>query len=681
MKRAPMLRVAVALATGIVLSELMPNVTGAWVWWMLGVSALLTTAAYCMHGKCGDWLFVVPLWITLTMAGWQLALLRVPQDPFAVEPGRCTLQVRLEDTPHPTARSMKVRAAVETYHDSTGWHTTRGDIMLFLQPCQATTPLAYGQRLWVRTRPQRPNGEQNPYQFDYRRYLRHKGILWQCYVDSTAWHRCPQADGGWSLIAWSKALQRSMVARLQATSLTPSQKGLAEALLLGWRDDLAEETVTQFRDVGIAHLLCVSGLHVGIVAWLAGWLLLPLGWRPRGRAVRGVFQIAIVWLFVMITGMAPSTLRAGAMFSLLIVGGLVSLRGLGMNNLCTSAVILLLAQPGMLFDVGFQLSYAAVASILLLNPPLQGLIQFPENRKCLWWLPRKIWLLACLSTAAQLGTLPLVLYYFHKFSTWFLIANLTLVPCAGVLLMTVLGVVTLQFWPWACSFLTHILHWELSATDGFTRWVGSLPYAMMDNLYCDLPLALMTAACVLLLTVGLQDRRRWACPAVLTVLIAITLYMRMVDWRAEQQREVMVYAAGRHWAVEYFCGRESYLLADSAVVANPSTISIQRDKLIAHRRIQRTTLLPVDRPFADSHCAVENHVARMGGNTLLVIDRSNARRYNRKRPTAKGAKPKVDIVLVAPGTWVDSSRLAAMVDCDTLVHYPQTGFSLSSGEN
>lgn len=584
-----------------------------------------------------------------------------------------TLVLRLVDTPHPSTRSLRVPAEVEAYTDSTGSHTTRGRVMLFLQPSARADSLRYGDRLYVRTRPSLPNGEDNPHQFDYRRHLRHKGILWQCWADSTAWAVDRAAAPPRGLKAWSKGLQLRLVDRLHHTGLTPSQQGIAEALLLGWRDDLDPATVRQFRDAGITHLLCVSGLHVGIVAWLAGLLLLPLGMRRWARTLRGTVQVGVVWLFVCITGMAPSTLRAGVMFTLLLLGDLGNRRGMGLNNLCTSATLLLLVRPGLLFDIGFQLSYTAVLGIMLLMRPLQRLLPIPEHGIG-WWLPRKVWEFVCLTTAAQLSVLPLTLYHFHQFPVWFLVANLTVVPFAGMLLGTVIAVVLTGWWPALCGAATALLRLELEGIDALTRWVGTLPCAMLTGLYCDLTLALILAAALLTTAYGLHARRRWTLPAVLALLLAAGGYSTAVDLRAERQESVVVYAAGRHWATEYLCGRESYLVADSTVAANPAAIAYQRDNLLVHRRISHTTIIPIGAHWSDSRCAVAGHAAQLGAVRLMVVDRSNSRPFSRYAPLPQpGAtpKPRCDILLVAPDCRADSAHLAIAYDYGIFVHRPQ----------
>ena len=671
LNKAPMLRAAVGLLAGILLAEYVPGVP-QWVLWAgLSVGVALMAVGLWRHGKRGSWLFPAALWAAMVLAGWLTALLHTPADPFPEDIGRTTLVVRLADTPHPTARSLKVPAEVEAYSDSTGFHATRGSIMLFLQPSAHADSLRYGDRICLRSRPSRPNDEQNPHQFDYRRYLRHRSILWQCYADSSAWIPDRQAAPAKGLKAWSKALQMRLVKRLRHSDLTPAQQGIAEALLLGWRDDLDPTTYRQFRDAGIAHLLCVSGLHVGIVAWLAGLLLLPLGMRRWARTLRGTVQMAILWLFVCITGMAPSTLRAGVMFSLLLLGDIGGRRGTGFNNLCTSAVLLLLVRPGLLFDLGFQLSYSAVVGIRLLMRPMERLLPIPDHGFA-WWLPRKAWGYICLSTSAQLGTLPLVLYYFHQFPTWFLVANVTVVPFAALLLGTVMAVVFTAWWPALCGGVTALLRWELTGIDALTRWIGGLPHATFSDIYCDLPMALGLAATLLVVAYGLHSRHRWTLPAILLLLIAIEFHAAAVDRRAERQQTVVVYAAGRHWAAEYLCGRESYLVGDSDVTADPAVIGYQRDNLLVHRRIRHTVVLPVGTRWSDSRCAVHGHAVQFGTTRLMVVDSTNHRPFNRYAPLpAPDDKPRCDILVVAPACWADSAHLAATFDYGTLVRHPR----------
>ena len=491
MARTPMLRLALAVVVGILLAEYTPVSPLVWLCSAVGLCVLLLVVEARVRHTFRKALFPVLLWLIWIGIGAVLPLLHASVDPFPTAVN--TFTVRLCDTPRTTPKCYKSVAEVLTVNDS----PAKGKVLLYIRQDSASALLRYGDCLTIDAHPQHPRNWNND--FDYRRYLRRKGILWQCYVPSDRW-QLSFHDNHFTLRAWSKGIQLRMVKRIRRTELTPSQQGIAEALLLGWRDDVDEATQQQFRDAGITHLLCVSGLHVGIVAWLAGAALFFLGRKRWQRIVKGTVQIGVVWLFVLLTGMAPSTLRAGVMFSLLLVEGMLQRQPNSLNNLCTSMWLLLLIMPMLLFDVGFQLSYAAVAGIVLWNRPLQQLL--PVSHQWYLWLPQKAWQLVCLSTAAQLATLPLVLYHFHQFPLYFLIANLTVVPFAGVLLATVL-LMLLMGGGWATTLLSH----ELVAVDRLTRWISSLPHAMHTDIYCDLPVALLITALLLVLTLLLYTRR------------------------------------------------------------------------------------------------------------------------------------------------------------------------------
>lgn len=490
--RTPMLRLALAVVIGILLAEYLSVPSLVWLCVAVGGCVLLLVVEASVRHALPRAFFPVFLWIIWIGIGALLPTLHAPADPFpsAVD----IFTVRLCDTPRPTPKCYKSVAEVT----SVDGHPSHGKVLLYIRQDSASACLRYGDYLSIAAHPQPPRNWKSD--FDYRRYLHRKGILWQCYVPSDCWQTLAH-DSTFSLLGWSKGIQLRMVGRIRQSNLTLRQQGIAEALLLGWRDDVDEATRQQFRDAGVAHLLCVSGLHVGIVAWMVGASLFFLGRKRWQRVVKGIVQIGVVWLFVLLTGMAPSTLRAGVMFSLLIVGGMLQRQPNSLNNLCTSMLLLLLIKPMLLFDVGFQLSYAAVAGIILLNRPLQQLL--PHSSKWYLWLPQKGWQLLCLSTSAQVATLPLVLYHFHQFPTYFLIANLTVVPFAGVLLASVL-LMLLVGGGWATS----LLHYELIGVDRLTSWVSSLPHAMLIDIYCDLPIALLITALISVLTLLLYTYRK-----------------------------------------------------------------------------------------------------------------------------------------------------------------------------
>lgn len=514
---APMLRIALAVCLGIVIgNELAPMRI-----WVTGCAVLLglTLMVLAMPLRRSNIPFRVALWFTFTSMGILLFTIRQPVDPFPPQENglMADMSVTLTDTPVSTPKCYKVAASI----DSLNGHATRGNVMLFVRQDNTSQSLAYGDKLRIQARLERPSESIGDDNFNYRQYLYRRGITWQCYVPSHSWSRLASKQSN-TLKGYAKQLQLKLVNRIQNMPLTPSQQGIAEALVLGWKSDLDEITKQQYRQAGIMHLLCVSGLHVGLVAMIIGCGLFFVGRLRWQRLLKGSIQLACIWGFVLISGMSAATLRAGVMFSLILVGDMIERSSNTLNNLATSALLLVFINPMALFDVGFQLSYTAVLGIALWHKPLVGLIPQLHSYHISWCLLpiSKIWSWTCLSTSAQLAVLPLTLFYFHQFPLYFLVANLTVVPFAGVMLVSVMGMTASG----GNGALVGLVSQELDAVDGITSWISTLPHAMVDNIYFDLPMALMLSAALGLFSLFLRQRRYWALPAAIACLILLVLH-------------------------------------------------------------------------------------------------------------------------------------------------------------
>ena len=205
---------------------------------------------------------------------------------------------------------------------------------------------------------------------------------------------------------------------------------LLKALLTGDRSKLSRDTVRVFRESGGAHLLALSGLHIGILYLFLSRLLWPLGNSPAARLVRYVLTVLTAGLFTLVTGASPSIVRAFLFIFLNETARLSNRPKNALQVLSTALLIQLVLNPSAIASVGFQLSYLAMAGIFLLYPRLEA-----------WWPKgpridplRKVWQAAVLSISCQAFTGPLAWYRFHTFPTYFLITNLLAMPVTTLLM-------------------------------------------------------------------------------------------------------------------------------------------------------------------------------------------------------------------------------------------------------
>ena len=206
-----------------------------------------------------------------------------------------------------------------------------------------------------------------------------------------------------------------------------------------------------------------------------------------------VTVLVVLWLFTLIAGAVPSIVRSAVMFSFIVLGECLRRKGNIYNTLAVSALCLLIYNPFYLWDVGFQLSYAAVLSIVVFMKPVYNLLYF-ENR-----ILNKIWMLAATTIAAQIFTLPIVLFYFHQFPLLFLVTNLLVVPLSSIALFIEIVVVAVAGWTWLATITGKLAYWLLWFMNSFIQHVEKLPFASWQNIKTDVFQAIILYIIILLL--------------------------------------------------------------------------------------------------------------------------------------------------------------------------------------
>jgi competence protein ComEC len=232
------------------------------------------------------------------------------------------------------------------------------------------------------------------------------------------------------IMAIAEQSQQRLVEKIDRLSLTDGEKSVLAALTVGYKKALPREVRKRFAVSGVAHILSVSGFHVA-VAYSFVSLLLGLLFPRRFplRILRWAVTVGAVWVFVAVSGMAAASIRAGCMLTVYLTGKyLVRRRTDSYNTLAATAFFMLACHPAYLFDIGFQLSFIAVFSILYLQPPLRDLIDVKNP------LLAKPWGWVTVSIAAQVGTAFLCAYYFGYFSLTFLFTNVPVILFASLLI-------------------------------------------------------------------------------------------------------------------------------------------------------------------------------------------------------------------------------------------------------
>lgn len=568
LNEAPLLRWLPPFAGGIAIGLALPaTLPGAWAVPVLGWALLFVLHRWKMPYRHRVWFGIVG-WLVLLVTGWQLvdftdhrqsSLALLPNE---TSPALYVAQVLEPTAPSASGKSQRARVRVLGRMDNdSAFLSGKAQAMLWFAVDSGRAAPQVGDRVLFRAQLGPPKPPQNPGEFDYGRYLALQQIYLSSWVAQDAWQvLAHEPPGGVQALAWRLRARFARV--LHEHMPAPREEAVAAALIFGEKRGIDDDLKQAYADTGAMHLLAVSGMHVGLLAALLGAMLKPLQhWRRRGIILQALILLAVVWLFAFVTGLSGSVLRAAAMFSLLQAGTLLRREASPYNLLAGSAFVLLAWEPRLLADAGAQLSYTAVAGIFLFYKPI--LERWIPRNKILW----AAWQLTAVSLAAQLGTLPLSLWYFHQFPLYFLLSGWVGVPLSTLALPIGLALFGLAEVPYLSDGLGWALHACVWLMNESMAWMSRLPGA-------TLPASVGVYELVALYA-GLLAFARWLYgrqkPWLVGAMACLTLAAAVRCARLlplGQQRISIVYALRNGHAALFVHGHHAVCRSDSAARNN-----------------------------------------------------------------------------------------------------------------
>jgi competence protein ComEC len=394
-----------------------------------------------------------------------------------------TIRCRVVDEPHVSEGKTKLLVEILSVENEVDSTSAEGKAYVTIYPDKRKneTPvlIPYGSELSFSSIIQSPSAERNPGEFSYQQYLALNNIYASVSIRgysnvTVSAERHPNLFFEYIIFP-----SKTFVVRTIRTVMDGDEANFLIGLLLGDRTDLSDEIKTAFMNTGTIHVLAVSGSHVVLVAEI---IVMVVGLLRFSRRPKIILVMAMLIYYMYLTGATPSVVRATIMMIVLYLGKLFEERTDIYNVLGVSAIVILLVDPKQLFDVGFQLSFSAVFSIVYFYPKLNALVKnIPEpleEFKLMQWL----WQLFAVSLAAQIGTLPFTAYYFGRVSIVSLFANLVVVPLVGVVVTVglsgaLLGIVSM----WIASCFSEVNELIAVVTLNFVKWAEQVPYAVVDT--------------------------------------------------------------------------------------------------------------------------------------------------------------------------------------------------------
>ncbi len=554
-KEIPFLRIGLPLCFGII----------SGLYYHPDITFLIYVAVIVISG------FVISLWfnnyqanqfygLTLTFSFFICGLILYTNEKSSLstlKPGKTLFTCTLSDYPEEKGNSVRIIVKLNSRIEGNNFTPVKGSILLYNKKDLTSVTLIPGDLLLIRCSPVEIVNRGNPYEFDYRFFMENQGIRYFAFTNSSDFikHTSPVHR---KLIHRALITRQKIIDMFRSSGIKGERLALVSAITLGQKSMLDPEQKNSFMKAGVMHIMAVSGLHAVILSMFVLYLLFFM--KRKLNTYRIIITIIVLWAFAFVTGLTPSVLRATLVFSFLQVGKLMKRPSNGINSVLASALFLVLIRPSVIFDAGFQLSYSAVIYIICFYQDLYLKLHFKN------WLTDKIWQSAVVTVVAQAGTLPLTIMLFNRFPTYFILANITIVPVSNLLIIT--GCLIPLFFH--VHFLCHILAIALNYLTGLTEMLtfraASLPYSTIENIGITVPECIFLVITIFLFTWSLLKKKSVPIiyPTVFLVLFVSAAGLK--DFSTKNTSELIIYNTPGNNTIGVRTGKILNLYSDTSLI-------------------------------------------------------------------------------------------------------------------
>jgi len=632
-ERAPFFRLLAPLVAGIVAYEYLPGISLSFIAIVLlvGVLAFGTLLLFRLRVAA---LNLVLMSCFFAAAGYMICRLNddSKRNNYFIHNGpEASYLARITSAPQEQEETWKLQMEVVAAAKDGNITTTCGKAFVYMLKGEAPMMLHKGDSVWLPGKWEPVKNAGNPFEFDHAAYCRHNGIG---YTQFCTMHQVRLAAAGAQASFTDRTHDWSMQ---QLNNYIPDKRtlGLLQAMLLGDEVNLDPDLRQLYADTGIVHVIAISGSNVLLFFALISVLLRWVRHRKYDW-LKYLLALPLIWFYVVMAGNSPSAVRAAVMFTLLAAGIVFDKNHNALNQLFATTFVLLVVQPAWLYSMGFQLSFVAVLSLIIFYAPIRKLLQ-PKR-----WLPRKIWEAVAASAAAEILVAPLVIYYFHNFPVFFLVANVLAFLFMEIVLLLAVAVIVTSFFAPLAALLGQVAIWLANTFHGLMGvlqgW-GPVSFKYLSVSFAEM---LLVYAFIAAVTLSIQRRNKRSIVAALAVLCILLTASCIDEYRTLQADTLIVYDAGRQHVAEHIAdGAYANLHADSA--AMPRISKLQQP---AHVHYQSWKALQE-----------KNGAALMiGGHPVVLLD----------SPVFTGRFP-ADYVVINYDAGIDIGLLAAVFRPKTIV--------------
>jgi len=492
----------------------------------------------------------------------------------------------VSEAPVEKSKSYKAEVTVTKLVRKDSVITAGGKLLLYFSKNGRSSRLRYGDNVLIQKKLNAIKNSGNPGAFDYEQYAAFQQLYHNVYLKSEDWIQVPSSSAG----SFRKFLidARNNILTVLRQHITTGNSdssrdelGIAEALLIGYTNDLDKDLVQAYSNTGVVHIIAISGMHLGLIYGLLIWIFARLPYLKKSKLLQCIFILGCLWVFSLLTGGSASVIRSAVMFTFITIGTMFFKQASIYNSLAASAFVMLCYNPYYLWDVGFQLSYLAVMGIVIFQKPVYNL-WYIKNQ----WLDL-IWKAAALTTAAQILTFPVCIYYFHQFPVLFLLTNLIAVPLSTIILYTAIVLVAFSWIPVIAVYAGKITGALLHCMNTIILFANAIPFAVWDRIPATAITTWFLYGMVIFAGAWLVHRNRNMLQLTLMCCACFLLVHLYIKWKITNQQKLIVYNVPKYQAIDFVQGNTyqftgDNILLEDGVLQNfhlkPGRIALQLNK-------------------------------------------------------------------------------------------------------
>ncbi len=558
-----------------------------------------------------------------------------------------TLIIKINEPPIEKEKSYKAEGKVEAIIKNGKIANVTGKLLIYFSKNTSIIVPKYGDKIVVKGGLQQIKNAGNPGGFNYSRYMAFQQTFYQVFLKDENFVVLPSHKEN-LLYSFVFSARENTIKILQKY-IAGSKKvtGIAEALLIGYKEDLDKDVVQAYSNTGVVHIIAISGMHLGLIYVGLVWLFSRLPFIKRSAVARVVLMLVCLWLFSLITGASASVLRSAVMFTCIIIGKEFFKQASIYNSLASSAFLLLCFDPFLLWDVGFQLSYFAVVGIIWLQKPIENL--YYSKHKPIQYL----WQMCSITIAAQILTLPICIYYFHQIPTLFLITNLICVPLSTLILFSEIFLILISAIPLIASLVgkfIYVLTWLMNTIIAF---FNDLPFSLVDKIYATAITTTILYVFVFLIAAALLRRNKQLFKIALVTLVLFSAIWAYGKINLVKQKKIIVYNVSKHTAIDFVAANKYWFYGDD---------DFKKEGVLQNFNLKPARVSLQVEPSFDTLTALKRHrfIWQFYDKKIMVIDSTI-------KFESIATKTFVDVLLISKNPLIHITDITSAVNAACIV--------------